>query len=319
LQGVFISPVKRQILFWKAVGVIFFIVLISRISWEDTLQIASNSRPVYFILAGLLEPARFIIEALRWKTILYFQRIKYSLKNAFLVLLASSYLGHITPGRVGNFIRAFYLSSDTDVPLGMAFSSVLVEKYLELALTLFWGMWGAVVYLSGLHLVYMVCMGFFILVSLFYFLYSPKFHRRLLKISERIIPKVQSLKIENFQKGLRLIDLNATFIALAISMFSFFVFAIQGYLITIALNIHIGFFNFALIFYLSKMISRLIPVSFSGWGSKDVSLILIFKNLGIDGKSAFAFTVLFLFSSYFVSLILGFWAWERKVLIWQKD
>jgi hypothetical protein len=319
LGVVSISPAKKQILFWKTLGFVFLVILISRIKWEDTLYILRHSKPAYFIFACFLEPVRFFIETIRWRTILYFQRIRYSLKDAFLVVLASAYLGHITPGRAGNFIRAFYLSSDTDTPLGVSFSSVVWEKYLELALTLLFGFWGAIIYLSGGHLVYVISVGIFILLLLFYLIYSPDFQKKIFKIFASFIPRVKDLKIENFQKGLQLINFKVFITAAIISFISFFVFAIQGYLVTMALNINIGFLNFVFIFYLCKMVSRLVPISFSGWGSKDVSLILIFKNLGINEESAFAFTVLFLFSSYFMSLMLGFLAWEKKILKWQKD
>jgi len=318
LQDVFILPVKERILFWKLLGIIFLIVLVSRIKWEETVYILHNSNLKYFLLACLLEPVRFLIETVRWKLILYFQKINYSFKEAFVVNLASSYLGRITPARIGNFIRGFYLSCDRRLPLGLSFSSVVWEKYLELAFTLFAGLWGTMTYISGFNSVYILCMGLFIVICLSYFLYSFDIQKKLFKFITARISKVRGLSIESFHNGLKLINFKVWFVAIIITIGSFLIFALQGYLITMAVNINIKFFDFAMVFYMSKMISRLVPVSFVGWGSKDVSLILIFKNIGIDEKLAFAFTILFLFSSYFVSLLLGFIAWERKVLLWQK-
>ncbi len=318
VQAVFISPVKKRVLFWKLLGIIFLIVLISRIKWEDTIYILHNSNLKYFLLACLLEPMRFFIDTIRWKLILHFQRINYSFKDAFVVNLASCYLGHVTPARIGNFIRGFYLSCDRRIPLGLSFSSVIWEKYLELVFTLFIGLWGTIIYISGFNLVYIICMGLFIVICLFYFLYSFDIQKKLFKSITIRIPKLRGLSIENFHNGLKLINFKVLLVCIIITICSFLIFAFQGYLITMAVNINIKFLDFAVIFYMSKMISRLVPVSFSGWGSKDVFLILIFKNIGIDEKLALAFTILFLFSSYFVSLLLGFIAWERKALIWQK-
>lgn len=313
LQVVSISPVKRKVLIWRSLGFLFLIILIARINWDKTIQVLKGIKIGLFLIACLLEPTRMLIEAFRWKLLLLFQNFTYKIKDAFLVLFASSYLGHITPGRLGSFIRGFYLSRDLGIPLGLAFSSVIIDKYLELMCLFFVGSIAAFVFLGGFRLVYfLVCAGIFLWL-IYMLIYSKRVQLLFVRLIEKKFTKLKlRVGIDSFREGLNLLGKKAMCLGSLTTFTSFFLYFLHGYLIAEALGIRIHFLDLAWSLALTRTIARIVPLSFSGWGSKDVSLIFIFKDLGISVELAFAFTILFLFSSYFVSLLLGFIAWEVK-------
>jgi len=85
---------------------------------------------------------KLLIEALVWQWLLFQQRIRYPYPKTTNAYLASQYLGLVTPGHVGEFLAAGYISMDTGITMGYALSSVVMKKALSWLTIMGFGIWG---------------------------------------------------------------------------------------------------------------------------------------------------------------------------------
>ena len=56
--------------------------------------------------------------------------------------MSSIYIGFVTPGRLGEFVKAVYLKSDKGLSLSKGMSSVLVDRLFDLYLLIILGLIG---------------------------------------------------------------------------------------------------------------------------------------------------------------------------------
>ena len=46
----------------------------------------------------------------------------------FLIYMSSLYIGFLTPGELGEFVKVLYLTNDKKISIGAGFSSVLTDR-----------------------------------------------------------------------------------------------------------------------------------------------------------------------------------------------
>ena len=113
---------------------IFFKIDLNELKNEIT---GINILPL-LIAMGLNIPHLFI-KSFRWNYLLRQQNICFTYWETFLPYMSSLYVGFITPGRVGEFIKAFYLKTYKGISLSRGFSSVLIDRLFDLYLLLILG------------------------------------------------------------------------------------------------------------------------------------------------------------------------------------
>ena len=126
------------------------LILLALLLWKlDSAQVFAAIRrtsPSFLICAILLNIPQIFIKALRWRFLMFAQGIQYSVKNAALSYFGSIFIGLLTPGRLGEFVKTIHVSHDCGIPAPRAFPSVLVDRLFDLyALLLF----GATALLAG--------------------------------------------------------------------------------------------------------------------------------------------------------------------------
>ena len=79
---------------------------------------------------------------------------------------------------------------------------------------------------------------------------------------------------------------------------------IYGYLLALSIGIDTGVLFFVLIIPVLSLLD-LLPISISGIGTRDVALIFLFGLKGISPEQAVAFSLLYLFMSYWLIALIG--------------
>jgi hypothetical protein len=77
-----------------------------------------------------------------------------------------------------------------------------------------------------------------------------------------------------------------------------------GDLLARSLGIDLGLFFFILVIPVISLLD-LLPISISGIGTRDLALIFLFGLQGISAEQAIAFSLLYLFMSYWLIALLG--------------
>jgi len=302
----------------RVVGLLIFLIIIYKVNILNIFEILSKIKINYLFVAISLTIPQLLIKTWRWKYILQLQKINYSLKKAFIVYLASTYIGIITPGRIGDFIKVFYLKEDQTLSGGRAFSSVLVDKFLDLMTLLIFAILGIAVFSLSKNVAIPIFIFLFFFISALIILLNKMINRNIIKFINKvaIIRKYKEkieLHFEDFLRGMK--DLRSIKILIPIlsSLGAYLVFFLQCYLIAMSLSITITFFYLAFCVSIANIIS-FIPISIAGIGTRDATLIVLFSTIGLSKESAISYSLLFLFVIFISTGIMGSFAWFRRPL-----
>ncbi|HDZ27340.1 MAG TPA: flippase-like domain-containing protein [Candidatus Aminicenantes bacterium] len=93
-----------------------------------------------------------------------------------------------------------------------------------------------------------------------------------------------------------------------LTVFSYSLFFFQCFLIAKSIGLQISYFDLALIMSIVNIIT-LIPISISGLGTREASMIFLFKLIGLPTEAAISFSLLIFFVFFICGGLMGFIAW----------
>ena len=123
------NRIWRRSSWLRILGPVLLVYLLLRIGLVEILEILRHTHILEVMAAVVLVLPLILIKTLRWQGILRAQGISMSLGEAFLAYFASLFIGFLTPGRLGEFVRALYVQEVSQGKSGIAFSSVLVDRF----------------------------------------------------------------------------------------------------------------------------------------------------------------------------------------------
>lgn len=299
-------------------SVVLLFIILSKVDLLKIFLSLTKINILLLLFVSFLNIPQIFLKSLRWKQMLGTQSIQYNMKNAFVVYWVGICAGIVTPGRLGEFIKAVYLKSDKGVSLSKGMSSVLVDRLFDLYLLIILG-------LIGIWKFDILCkLSNISLLLLFIFILFP-----LLILNKQLITKVVSLiyksvirkkvqfrekfeeKFEDFYDGInQLINLKLIFSAL-LTCLSYLVFFIQCYLIAIAMGISISFIAITFFMAISNLIS-FIPISISGLGTRDATLIYLFSLIDLNPELAVSYSFCVFIIFFVCGGLMGAVAWWVK-------
>lgn len=297
-------------------GLVIFGFILFSINIPATVQILLGADGILLTLGLLLIFPQIFMRAWRWHLLMKMQNIEYPWKDAVIVYFAGLFIGTVTPGRVGDFIKVQYLR-DEGYSFGKSFLSVLLDRCYDLAALIFVG------YVSVIYFIQRFSARIFIVSTIFVlipvtglFLYLTGYIKRdrvayfitlLSPLRYRdIILKTLYDFFEDFSSMKTRPLINAFFITVS----TWILYYCMSYCFALALSIPVSFLYLAGCVSISAFIT-LLPVSISGIGTRDATFILLFGYAGISSESAVAYSVLILFM-YVINGFIGFIAWQKK-------
>lgn len=302
----------------RLLGVIILCYILLTIDLTRLLSTLLKLNIQLFIYAIFLNIPGVFLKSFRWNQLLKKQSIQYNLKDSFLVYLSSIYAGIITPGRLGEFVKALYLKSDKGVSLSKGMSSVFIDRLLDMYLLIIlgivgvWqlGIFGEVTNVSLILIITIVLAPLILL--------NKRLMSRLLSSLYylTIIKKVKSNiaeKFDDFYEAINQLINYKLIITVLLTCVSYLIFFIQCYLIAIALGISINFITIIFFMAISNLIS-FIPISISGLGTRDVTLIYLFSLIGLKAELAVSYAFLVFIIFYVCGGLMGAVAWWMKPL-----
>ena len=312
------KPVRGSLVFWlRFLGIVaFLIVLLQLPNQRQQVQLFRlDLRWLGFCM--LLTILQLLLEAWVWHMLLSAQRIRHPFPKTLLAYVASQYLGLVTPGHVGEFLAAGYISMDTGITFGYALSSVVVKKILSWLTIMGCGIWGLqllaeVPLLQGVRWMAIMSGAVLIALSIGIAIWVISLHR-LARKWQKLSP--WQIEMPEFWSGMRHLLTLRLVIPFAVSVLAFSVLFIQLDALLRAMGIILPLVLVGKIAAFSRIVARLIPISIVGFGSKDAALIGMLARYGIDPAVGLSATLLFLMCSYLVTLLLSGLCWWIKPLV----
>ncbi len=301
------------------VGLAIFAYIVYSVGLEKIINILTKVDPFYLSISLLFPLPTIILKALRWKFIISYLNTDYNFLKSIKVWLIGSTLGIITPGHLGDFSRSFYLHRDTGMSLGKSFSTTVLDRFFDIAVLLVLSVFGIIYILitysvslfTPTIVVVFIFFGIFLLGVI-----KRKFISFLLKPFFNFLTpqKYKSSLIEGFNefyKGLKIILEWRKFAVLSgLSIVSWFVSILQGLIILKAFGIDAPFLFLLSVFPIEVLIS-LLPITISGFGTRELTFIFFFSIIGVAADTVIAFSLISVFLIW-AMVAVGFFFWYRN-------
>lgn len=296
-----------QSLWLKMAGSLLILFVLFRLidfSGEEFKAVISRIKWGYFLasLAGVVLVLG--IKSYRWHRIIRNEGHHYNVWRAFGAYMASFTIGVITPGRIGEIARLYYLRQDCDLSFLPAFRTIVTDRIFDLGVLVMLGIaalfhFGA---LAGGNAYVAAAMGaglFFLALFTGFFLL-----RWLLKTAR--FSEMAFLQFI-YQSLRQAVDRRALWLWL-ITAAAYLVFYMAIDLIFLSLGIEMRIIDIALVLSVVGL-ATILPVSWAGFGTREISLVYLLAFYGISAEAALSFSLL-QFGAFFLwgSLIgLLFW------------
>ncbi len=300
----------------RGIGIILLIILLISVDFAQLMDNLGNIQPKYLLFASIWLVLIYFFKALRWKVLLKSVSLRYSFLKCLLVFASSNFIAFITPGRVGEIAKAFYLKEDQGVPFSKSFPTVIFDRLFDIYFLLAFSFYGIIKFaLHGQFGIYTYLFLLIILLLPFILLFKP--------ISLPLLRFIFSLKVfKSFQE--RFLLFSESFygtvvklvnprlvIALILTLSAYLVLFYMGHLLLKSMGITIEFFTIAIFISVANVLS-FIPVSVSGIGTREASLVFLFKLIDKPPEEAILFSFLLFFVFYAIGGIYGFIAYTIK-------
>lgn len=296
------------------IGILLFALILASIRMDKVLQVLLSINLWTYAIALVLTMLLLVLKGLKWKAVLNGMEKEISLTNAVHFYTIGLFLGNVTPGKVGDFSKALYLKDSVGVASGLA--SALLDRLIDVGILLLLSAVSALSLLAlyntllvPLPIVFAACLAFALLLFL---LFNEKYLRMILKpfffhiVPDEIKEKLRVGFADVFS-SLKSILPKRLYLSYAVALgaLSWFVSALAFYILSLSLSMDIPAQTILLIFPVMSL-AEILPISFSGLGTRDAILIFLLSQFAIGAESAVALSLLVLFSGYVLVSFIGF-------------
>jgi glycosyltransferase 2 family protein len=266
--------------------IVFFGILFYKIDVNSILLVLQSLNIIFLICAFALVPLLYIIRTLRWRYFLISMEISLPFYQIFKIILIGNFYGLITPGKIGEFGRAFHLEERKSVTI----PTILMEKLQDICVLLI---------LSIVTILYFFQNSTVLTISIFLILFGV-IGAILLSINEKFMVFLGKIfgivpdNVGNFIITLKKLMNNypIVFKSLLMTFFYYLIAYWFAIFIVIAGNMKLEcIFVMPIVVLLGN-----IPVTISGLGLRESIGSLSFVLLGESAANGFVFSLLlFLF------------------------
>jgi len=125
------SDERFRILLSSILGIALMIGLLWYVGIEEILGYLYNVSPVWLAASIFVSLSFYLLRAWRWKLLLKPVKNSVHISNALAITVIGYFVNTLIPIRIGEFIRAFLLKEKEGVGFAEGFSSIVVERVLD--------------------------------------------------------------------------------------------------------------------------------------------------------------------------------------------
>lgn len=309
------ATLKTQLL--RLIGPALLVLILFRLDLDQVQETLRTADVALVAAAAIGVFPLILVKVVRWRSLLHAHQIRLPLRDAYLVYFSSLFIGLLTPGRLGEFIKAVYIERSCNVSLSRAFSGVLADRLFDFYALLLVGCLALLDLFptaQNVTLVLGITCGFVAPVVLFMHRASFTFiqrvglkfgaiGRRLLDESEGILPKVR--------RELLYLSLAQIVYAGVLTVMAYAIFYGQGFLLARSLGIQVDFVHAMFAVALGSLVT-LIPISISGLGTRELAIITYLETMQVQPADTLGFSLLIFFVFQVGVGTIGALAWWIK-------
>ena len=284
----YIHPTIRKIGFFALkviVAALMLTILIRKMSFDRLYEALSLAKNQFILLAFLLLFFNVFLQFLKWLLVVYRENSLVKKRHVLFSLFVGMALGLVTPGRVGDFGRTFFVKN---VEWPRLLGLLMVDKLITLAVLYLVGIIGLSHFISmRMHPfvwlpIFLMTFG---LVMLFLvFLLRPEILRSIISRYHRILSRYGAL--EKFMTGIEMATPWLTMRLMAITVVHTLTYCSQFVLLMLAFHkipVLDGFLSaFAIMFTKS-----LLPIAIGDLGIRESASVYFLDQIDVPDVAAF--------------------------------
>ncbi|GAA4277297.1 lysylphosphatidylglycerol synthase transmembrane domain-containing protein [Aquimarina mytili] len=283
--------------FWvKFLGILLFCFLIYKVGWRETIDSIKKVSIFHVFVGILIFWVAFYLKSLRWKVVSNSYGIPLKSFQAFRVFFIGIFLANITPGKIGDFARLFYIK-DQLPSQKIGWSSLIMDRIFDLICLAFFSLIAIVYYQFHFGILkfpknpwsLLLWIGVLLLVVVIFYLLRNK----LIKVIQPWWNAFNSHNLKGYD-GLKAIAITCLSMILIYGVFNY-----MAWVMNISIN-HLGLFLGAFILG----ILTLLPITILGIGVRETSLVIIFQLYDLSSQDAIALSLI-IFLLQLLSLLPG--------------
>jgi glycosyltransferase 2 family protein len=289
------SKINSLIKYAVTAAILIFLVWKVNFSLHGFGQVLGSVRVGYYLLSLFGVILVLGIKSYRWRMLIRNEGEEYSAGKAFGAFMASDAIGIVTPGRIGEIARLYYVRQDTAISFYAAFKTIIADRVFDFAMLGWFGLSGVLFYFKtfgdypGIDYV----TGVLIVFVVGYF--------ALLKVLDRLLryPSIDRLPVVHFiRDSLKAVSTKRSKRMWGVTFLAYFLYFGFSWLIMISLQLNPSYTD--VVFIMSIMsLSTIIPLSVAGFGTREATLVLLFSYYGLASETAISFSLMH-FTAFFL-------------------
>ncbi|MCG3226554.1 MAG: flippase-like domain-containing protein [Candidatus Heimdallarchaeota archaeon] len=338
-----IKIIRNLLAIFVTVSLIAF--LIYRFKPKNIAEVIRTLDIWVIFVAILIMVIMFVIKIVRWLYILRKLDVKISFFQAIQLVLIGSFGAAVTPAKVGDVVRALYLSRWTNTKESTSFFSAILDRVTDLISVGIFSLVALPFFITQLNekIKWVIAGGMLIIIVILLLMFNSQIIRRIIIIISKLRKRKSDSSEENEEteiseenlksspRVLRILDdyyshltyftPSSYVIILSLSILFWALLGIQVSLLIVSMaNITISvqvILTVTGIMALAAIVS-LIPISISGIGIRDATItVLVFYSLAIGYEVAFGASIIqtavnMLIPALIGGLILLIRKWKKR-------
>ncbi len=300
------------------VGLAIFVWIVRGVGLHRIVETFRGIDPVRLLVFPAFTVFFVWIRGARWWLLLRGAGIGYARWRSSMVWAIGFFAAAITPGKVGDAVRALYVSRETGRGVGSAFLTVFIDRLMDLVTVLVFGVVTIVIFsyrYTDMPSIWVIVTASVALLGLLYLALHRELMRKLLGPLFRALTPARyrpqlTAEVHGFYDALALYrkDRMSTVIAALLTLVFWASVILLAYAVTWVLGIDVSFGYIALMMPMVTLV-EIIPISVSGIGTREAAVIFFFSAVKIGNAEAVAFSITYLIVGTYLTALVGFVAW----------
>lgn len=288
---------NKQALLKMLLSVVLLTFLVIKIKPEGIVDIFAHTNLLLLVISLPLFFLAYVIRTIKWEIIMKAVKVKTSFWRDLKIMLIGTFYGMLTPGRVGEVARSFYMKEKKSVTL----PTVIWEKVIDIFILILLCILSGLLFFNNIRLFYLtlliavLCVGFIALAV----------NRKTIGMLAKMFKLADEHK-EDYLKSMIQIGKNrsALFKAFLIGTSYYILNLVAACFVLRSLN---PTANLELIYALPIIILfGNAPVTVSGLGLREFISVLMFRMFGASASLGFSFSLLWFIMITGLAGIVGY-------------
>jgi len=288
---------KKIRIFLQILGPLIFIYILSKIDYRLFFEEVKSLRWSFLIFALTAVPFLILVKSLRWRTILLSLDIVISRTTCFSLYCMGLFVGIVTPGRIGEVIKVYFLKNRGH-SVFRSFFSVVFDRVSDILVLIIFGVLVFFFFLEEIGL-YIISFGIVALLTLiFIFLLVDQrsyLNRALNGLIRRFflidLADYNQFTLTKLWQSLKNLNRKMIFLFLFYLVVGWLIYFLSRYFIALSLGLDLSFVDVSVISIFISIVVNL-PISIAGLGTREAAVIYLFGLFSLTKETALVFALL---------------------------